>query len=52
MTSLGMWDKLIHDYFGVNEEAVWKTVVEDVPLLFAQIKSILEREFKGPVTEK
>jgi uncharacterized protein with HEPN domain len=34
----GMRDKLIHDYFGVDMEAVWQTVVDDVPPLrrFAQ----------------
>lgn len=29
----GMRDKLIHDYFGVDMEAVWRTVEEDVPPL-------------------
>lgn len=29
----GMRDKLIHDYFGVNLEAVWKTVQDDLPPL-------------------
>lgn len=29
----GMRDKLIHDYFGVNIEVVWKTVDEDFKFL-------------------
>lgn len=29
----GMRDKLIHDYFGVDINAVWDTVKEDVPAL-------------------
>ena len=29
----GMRDKLIHDYFGINIEVVWKTVEEDFQLL-------------------
>jgi len=29
----GMRDKLIHDYMGVNESVVWKTVKEDLPVL-------------------
>jgi uncharacterized protein with HEPN domain len=29
----GMRDKLIHDYFGVNLQVVWKTVREDLPRL-------------------
>jgi len=27
----GMRDKLIHDYFGVDLEAVWDTVTNDLP---------------------
>ena len=26
-----MRDKLVHDYFGVNAEVVWKTATADVP---------------------
>ena len=26
----GMRDKLIHDYFGVDTQLVWKTATEDV----------------------
>lgn len=29
----GMRDKLIHDYFGVDLDAVWDTVVNDLPKL-------------------
>jgi len=39
-----MRDKLIHNYFGVDYEVVWKTVIEDVPFLQSKIKSILEEE--------
>ena len=34
----GMRDKLIHDYFSVNNEVVWKTAVEDVPEIAANLK--------------
>jgi len=27
----GIRDKLIHDYFGVNREVVWKTATDDLP---------------------
>ncbi len=30
---VGMRNKLIHDYFEVDIEAVWKTVQEDIPFL-------------------
>ncbi len=29
----GMRDKLVHEYFGVDLELVWKTVKEDLPVL-------------------
>jgi uncharacterized protein with HEPN domain len=38
----GMRDKLVHDYFGVDVEAVWKTVVSDIPELKDKIKNILD----------
>lgn len=37
----GMRDKLIHDYFGVDLEAVWKTAKEDLPVLKREIAGIL-----------
>ncbi|MEK6967491.1 MAG: DUF86 domain-containing protein [Nanoarchaeota archaeon] len=37
---IGMRDKLIHGYFGVDLNAVWKTVKEDLPLLKKAIKKI------------
>ncbi|HOU13894.1 MAG TPA: DUF86 domain-containing protein [Anaerolineae bacterium] len=37
----GMRDKLIHHYFGVNLLVVWKTIVEDLPLLQAHIERLL-----------
>lgn len=36
----GIRDKLIHDYFGINLEVVWKTVKEDLPPLWKMINSI------------
>jgi len=41
---VGMRDKLIHHYFGVNLENVWKVIREDIPILKEQIKEILEKE--------
>jgi uncharacterized protein with HEPN domain len=36
----GMRDKLVHDYFGVNAEVVWKTAVGDVPVIMASLEEI------------
>ena len=35
-------DKLIHDYFGVNMEVVWKTVKQDLPDLRPQIEKVIK----------
>jgi uncharacterized protein with HEPN domain len=42
----GMRDKLIHDYFGVDLDAVWLTARDDVPTLKAEVERLLD-EF-GP----
>ena len=39
---IGTRDKLIHHYFGVDLNAVWKVVKEDIPELKIRIKSLLE----------
>jgi len=36
-----MRDKLIHDYFGVDAEVVWKTVIFDLKSLKDQIENII-----------
>lgn len=38
----GMRDILIHEYFGVNLERVWKTAKEDLPKLKEAISKILK----------
>jgi uncharacterized protein with HEPN domain len=37
----GMRDKLIHGYFGVDTEVVWKTVIIDLKPLKDQIENII-----------
>ena len=36
----GMRDRLIHGYFDVNLDVVWKTVADDLPLLLVQLEKI------------
>ena len=43
----GMRDKLIHDYFGVDLDAVWDTVEKDIPLLKSKLKDIVEKGKEG-----
>ena len=40
----GMRDKLMHHYFGISTETVWKTIIEDIPKLKTQISKILKDE--------
>lgn len=37
----GMRDKLVHDYFGVDLQAVWDTATQDIPILKNAVDSIL-----------
>jgi uncharacterized protein with HEPN domain len=39
----GIRDKLIHEYFGLNLQVVWKTVNEDIPKLKPIISVIIEK---------
>jgi uncharacterized protein with HEPN domain len=38
---IGMRDKLIHQYFGVNLQRVWETVQSDLPALHDAVEEIL-----------
>lgn len=40
----GMRDKLVHDYFGVNQIVIWKTVIEDIPKITPLVQMIIENE--------
>ena len=44
-----MRDKLIHNYFGVNLEVVWKTIQERIPAVEISIREMLAqlRHFRG-----
>ena len=37
----GMRDKLIHQYFGVDLDKVWVTVIQDIPVLKQEVAAIL-----------
>lgn len=38
----GMRDRLIHGYYDVNLDIVWKTVTEDLPPLVAQLEKYMD----------
>ncbi len=41
---MGMRDKVIHGYFGVDVEVVWRTVHEDLPPLRKAISALLAED--------
>lgn len=41
-----MRDKLIHDYLGVDLDAVWDTVKKDIPALKNKLRDLIEKEEK------
>jgi len=43
-----MRDKIIHHYFGIDIQAVWKVAKKAIPVLDKEIKEILKKE--GSVT--
>ncbi|MBI4619779.1 MAG: DUF86 domain-containing protein [Desulfobacterales bacterium] len=40
----GMRDKLIHDYLGVDLDAVWDTVEKDIPALKNRLRDFIEKQ--------
>jgi len=40
--AIGMRNKVAHEYFGVDEDILWKTIKEDLPTLKKQITELLE----------
>jgi uncharacterized protein with HEPN domain len=43
---IGMRNRLIHGYFDVNPDLVWKTVTEDIPPLIAELKKLIPPEME------
>jgi len=41
---IGMRNRLVHVYFGINHNIVWQTVTENLPILLTQIKRVIEQE--------
>ena len=38
----GLRDRLVHHYFGVDYEAVWGTITEDLPTMEEKIRAVIE----------
>lgn len=41
---VGMRNRLIHAYFGIDYDVVWQTVTESSPVLLAEVESIIKNE--------
>ena len=41
---VGMRDKLIHDYLGVDIDEIWNTIMKDISILEKQIEKILKEK--------
>jgi len=39
---IGMRNRLIHAYFDINLDILWKTVIEDLPSLIVELEKIVE----------
>ena len=42
---IGMRNRLIHAYFDINRDILWKTVTDDLPPLITELEKILEKTF-------
>ena len=47
----GMRDKLIHDYFGVDNEIVWDVVNNEIPKLLKLCSDIINKEEKNNLAQ-
>ncbi len=41
---IGMRHRLVHAYFDINLDVLWKTIQDDIPALIAQIESLLPHQ--------
>ncbi len=41
--AMGMRDRLVHGYFGVEDTVVWETITHDLPPFEKEIRKILEQ---------
>lgn len=41
---VGMRHRLVHAYFDINLDILWKTVQEDLPLLVKRLHNIADKE--------
>lgn len=42
---IGMRNRLVHAYFEIDQEQLWKALTEDLPQLIKQLESVMLSEF-------
>lgn len=40
----GMRNRIVHAYFDIDTAVVWRTVIEDLPILITQLEAVLASE--------
>lgn len=48
--NVGMLNKIIHEYFDVDYEIVWKVIKEKIPELYVIVQKIIEEVNKNGYT--
>ncbi len=41
---IGMRNRLVHIYFDIDLDTIWKTVTQDIPPLIEELEKVLEKE--------
>lgn len=41
---IGMRNRIVHDYLGIDDDTVWRTVVERIPELIEQLTALLDSD--------
>jgi uncharacterized protein with HEPN domain len=44
---VGMRNRIVHAYFDIDADIVWKTAVEELPALLPRLRELLEQARKG-----
>lgn len=44
---IGMRNRIVHAYFDIRLDIVWRTVKEDLPILIPELENIIESEPEG-----
>lgn len=50
--AIGFRNVLIHDYFGIDLEAVWDTINNNLPMLKQNVEKVLESEKADSIDKK